>query len=122
MCDTARRAAIPHLNLSDEINRDIVQSEVEGGVYLSDLPAGARLEVETANHTYRLTHTGRGRVLISGHPDYCPEPVEVVVLGSNWGGAAVKSCFIGRGMRLEFAHPRHEMVMTSTILEVRQLA
>ena len=27
----------PHANLGDEINRNIVQSEIEGGVFLSDL-------------------------------------------------------------------------------------
>lgn len=122
VCDTTRQAAIPHENLSDAINRRIVQSEIEGGVYLADLPPGATLEVETANHRYNLVHSGNGKALISGHPEYCPEPVEVTILGSNWGGSAVKSCFIGRGMRLEFAHPRYEMVMTSRIREVRQVA
>ena len=119
--DTAGGPAIPHRNLSDEINRGIVQSEIEGGVFLTDLPPGATLEVETENHKYNLVNAGGGRAWISGHPDYCPDPIEVTVLGSNWGGSIVKSCFIGRGMRLEFAHPSHEMVMTSRIRDIRQL-
>jgi hypothetical protein len=122
LCDTAGRSAIPHRNLSDEINRGIVQSEIEGGVFLADLPAGATLEVETENHKYNLVNAGGGRAWISGHPDYCPDPIEVTVLGSNWGGSIVKSCFIGRGMRLEFSHPRHDMVMTSRIRDIRQLS
>jgi len=121
VCDTVGRPAIPHQNLSDDINRGIVQSEIEGGVFLTDLPPGATLEVETENHKYNLVNAGGGRAWISGHPDYCPDPIEVTVLGSNWGGSIVKSCFIGRGMRLEFAHPHHEMVMTSRIRDIRQL-
>jgi len=30
----------PHPNLSDEVNRNIVQSEIEGGVYLDELSEG----------------------------------------------------------------------------------
>jgi hypothetical protein len=41
---------IPHPNFSDEVNRNIVQSEIEGGVYLDDLSEGAVLEVETQHH------------------------------------------------------------------------
>ena len=120
--DTTRNPAIPHLNLSDEINRGIVQSEIEGGVYLTDLPEGARLEIETENHRYRLVNAGGGRASISGHPDYCPEPIEVTVLGSSWGGSVVKASFIGRGMRLEFSHPKHDVVVTSRIRDVRQVS
>jgi hypothetical protein len=36
-----------HPNLSDEVNHNIVQSEIEGGVYLEDLAPGSRLEVQT---------------------------------------------------------------------------
>ena len=42
---------MPHRNLSDQVNRNIVQSEIEGGVYLDDLPQGATIDVET-----RLDH------------------------------------------------------------------
>ena len=38
---------MPHPNFSDEVNRNIVQSEIEGGVYLDELCEGAVLEVET---------------------------------------------------------------------------
>ena len=38
---------MPHPNFCDEVNRNIVQSEIEGGVYLDELCEGAVLEVET---------------------------------------------------------------------------
>jgi hypothetical protein len=111
----------PHENLSDEINRSIVRSEIEGGVHLSDLPRGACLEVETENHRYSIVKSGEGTVSISGHPRYCPDPIEVVLGGSSWGGSMLKSSYIGRGMRLEFWHPAHELVKTSRIREIRQM-
>jgi len=112
--------SVPHRNLSDEINRGIVGSQIEGGVHLSDLPEGARLEVETENHLYSIVKSGGGLVSISGHPRYCPEPVEVQLGGSSWGGYLLKSSYIGRGMRLEFWHPAHDLVTTSRIREIRQ--
>ncbi len=111
----------PHQNLSDEINHTIVQSEIEGGVYLSDLPDGICLEVETEHHLYSLRSSGGGRAWISGHPHYCPDPVEVIVGGSSWGGSLLKCSYIGRGMRLEFWHPAHELIKTSRICGIRQL-
>ena len=113
-------APVPHRNLHVTLRRFFVQSEVEGGVYLSDLKPGCRLEVETRNHRYLLVHRGGGRALISGHPDLCPEPVEVAVAGSSWGGSLLKSDFIGRGMRLEFEHPVHRLVTTSPIEALRE--
>ncbi len=37
----------PHQNLSDRVNGNIIRSEIEGGVYLKDLPDEAALEVVT---------------------------------------------------------------------------
>jgi hypothetical protein len=110
---------MPHPNLSDEVNRNIVQSEIEGGVYLEDLSAGAVLEVETQNRWYTIVIRGRGRGLISGHPRYCPYPVPVRIEGSTWGGSMLKRHFIGRGMRLEFQHPVYRRIVTSRIVDVR---
>ena len=112
----------PHPNLSDAINHNIDQSEIEGGVYLADLPPESRLEIETSNHFYTLLAKGQGEVLISGHPDLCPAPVAVRVLGSNWGGSVLKAKFIGRGMHLEFQHPRYSKpIITSQIREIREV-
>ncbi len=110
-----------HQNLSLGIHGDLVQSQVEGGVCLDDLAPGVVLRVETANHVYRIVHHGNSKVLISGHPEFCPSPVLVTLHGSNWGGSLLKSNFIGRGMRLEFRHPLFQTVTTSPILEVQQI-
>jgi hypothetical protein len=112
----------PHANLSDGVNRNIVQSEVEGGVHLRDVPPGTVLEVKTQNRAYTILYKGWDQALISGHPVFCPEPVPVTIHGSTWGGSMLKSRFIGRGMRLEFGHPDFEPIRTSVILDVREVA
>jgi len=110
---------MPHPNFSDEVNRNIAQSEIEGGVYLDDLSEGAILEVETQNRWYTIVIRGRGEELISGHPKFCPDPLPVRIAGSTWGGSMLKLRFIGRGMRLEFGHPTHSRIITSRVVDIR---
>ena len=84
--------------MAASVNRNIIESEVLGGVYFNDVPDGTVLEVETENRRYRIVRQGWGRALISGHPQYCPEPILVYIHGSTWGGKMIKQDFIGRGM------------------------
>ncbi len=112
-------AGFPHPRFDDSINRKMIRSEIEGGVLLDELPDGAELEVETVNRCYRLQIRGRGEVLISGHPRFCPEPVLVKIHGSTWGGSILRRLFIGRGLRLEFRHPEHMTIVTSRIVDIR---
>jgi len=111
----------PHPNLSDEVNRNIVQSEIEGGVRLEDLPPGSRLQVTTRNTCYQLLVLIGNMALITGHPLYCPRPVVVRIHGSTWGGSMLKLEFIGRGMHIEFVHPQYQLpIITSPIQEIRE--
>lgn len=115
-------SGIPHPNLSDKVNRNIVGSEIEGGVYLNHVASDTRLEVETQNRRYMLWVRENGEVLIWGHPVYCPAPTRVRISGSNWGGSMLKAGFIGRGMHMEFRHPEHQTVITSRVREVREVS
>jgi len=111
----------PHPNFSDEVNRNVLQSEIEGGVFLKDLPPATVLEIETRHHSYTLVFLGESSALISGHPRYCPEPVPVAIAGSTWGGTMLKLRFVGRGMHLEFHHPEYRTpIITSAIQEIRE--
>jgi hypothetical protein len=107
----------PHL--SNAVNGRIVQSEIEGGVHLGDLPAGAVLEIETENRSYTIEYRGLNQALISGHPVFCPEPTLVTINGSTWGGSMIKIGFIGRGMRLEFRSSDFDPITTSVVRDVR---
>jgi len=112
---------MPHPNLGDEVNGNIVQSEIEGGVSLGDLPPSTVLEIQTQHHRYTAVFLGESQALISGHPEYCPEPVLVAIAGSTWGGSMLKLRYIGRGMHLEFCHPEYQTpIITSRIQEVRE--
>ena len=109
----------PHPNLADEVNRNIVQSEIEGGVSLEGLPPDTVLQIRTQHHSYTAQLLGDGAALISGHPQYCPQPVQVTIAGSTWGGSMLKLRYIGRGMRLEFHHPEYRTpIVTSQIQEI----
>ena len=111
-----------HPNFSDEVNRNIIQSEIEGGVHLRDLPPSSVLSIQTRNRIYTLVVLDDDTVLISGHPEFCPSPVEVQIHGSTWGGSMIMNHYLGRGMHLEFAHPVHQVIITSRIVDVRAAA
>ena len=109
--------ASPHLDSS--VNRRIIQSEIEGGVDLGEVAPGTVLEVRTENRAYTIRYQGLGQALISGHPLFCPEPTQVTIHGSTWGGSMIKTGYIGRGMRLEFAVAASQPITTSVIRDVR---
>lgn len=106
-------------SFSDEVSRRIVQSEIEGGVHLADLPEGHKLVVDTENRSYAVVVRDNASAYISGHPVFCPDPTLVHIHGSSWGGSMLKTAYIGRGMHLEFHHPDYETITTSKILNVR---
>ena len=112
----------PHPNLSDEVNRHLVQSQIEGGVRVEDLVPGSWLQVKTQNTCYRILILFGAMVLITGHPLFCPRPVLITIHGSTWGGSMLKVRFIGRGMHLEFHHPDYSTpIVTSPIQEIQEL-
>ncbi len=105
---------------SAEVSRNLAQCEIEGGVDLRTVAPETVLAVKTRNRVYTLVMKGSGRAMICGHPQYCPEPVLVHVIGSTWGGAMLKEAYLGRGMRLEFQRDRDRPVLTSPILEIEE--
>ena len=109
-------------HLSDQINCNIIQSEIDGGVYLRDLKAGDTLEIETQDWTCTLVYRGDHQASVSGHPLYCPAPVLVYITGSTWGGSMLKLFYIGRGMHMEFLHPAYERILTSPVVDIRAMA
>jgi len=106
-----------HLGTREFAN--LVASEVEGGVFLPDLPPHTVLKILTRNRCYTAVTLGRGQPLISGHPEYCPQPVLVAISGCTWGGSMLKLDYLGRGMHMEFKHPAFGApIVTSEIEEI----
>ncbi len=113
----------PHPNLSDAVNRNIIGSEIEGGVFLDRLQPHSVLQIQTQHRCYTAVMLGGSQALISGHPEYCPEPILVAIAGSTWGGSMLKPRFVGRGMHLEFCHPEYSTpIVTSRVQEIRERA
>ena len=112
----------PHPNLSDVVNHNIVQSEIKGGVALNDLVPETKLVIHTEHSCYTVSVIGNGRVLISGHPQYCPQPILVKIEGSTWGGSMMKLRYIGRGMCLEFRHPDYRAPIVTSRIQTIQTA
>ena len=96
-------------------------SAVSTGVDFEQLAVGAILEIETGHTTYRVENRGKGKALISGHPSYCPVPVEVEIQGSVGGPGLVKIRWIEPGLKMVFEHPEFGVIRTSTIRSIRQL-
>lgn len=111
----------PHANLSRDVNRNMITSEIEGGVFLDQLQLNSVLFIQTQHRCYKAVMQGGNQALISGHPQYCPEPTLVAIAGSTWGGSMLKRHFVGRGMHLEFSHPEYSTpIITSCVQDVRE--
>ena len=90
------------------------------GVYVDQLRDGAVVDIETQHRHYRLVKRDDGHVSITGHPTFCPQPVEVEIEGSIGDRFPLFSSpgYIGRGMHLVYKHPHFDIVTTSEIREV----
>jgi hypothetical protein len=74
------------------------------------LPPGSLLEVETKNRQYRIECLGGDAIRISGHPNYCPEPVS---------GRIMTSGLIERGEHLRLLLEENRPLTTSRVTHVR---
>jgi hypothetical protein len=112
-----------HPNPNQDIDFTTEQPGSDEGFYLDDLDRGAVVEIETQHHHYKLVKRADTHVRISGHPTFCPHPVEVEIEGSFKSGPPLEAHpgFIGRGMYMVFKHPLFNQVTTSRIREIHKL-
>jgi hypothetical protein len=87
------------------------------GVDLKSLRAGSLIDVETESRHYRIECLGGDAIRISGHPEYCPKPVEAGLQGSVDEDGNVDLSVIEPGARLVF-FLNHRPVTTSRIVRV----
>jgi hypothetical protein len=107
-----------------KVNLPAANARSDEGFYLNDLARGDVVELATARHNYRLVKRAGTHVFISGHPTFCPDPIEVEIEGSLGNGCPGKPTpgFIGRGMHLIFKHPVFDLVTTSQIREIHRFS
>jgi len=84
-----------------------------------NLVRGSWIDVETKSRHYRIECLGGSAIRISGHPEYCPDPVPAQVHGSVNQEGALELGLIGKGMRLVFLLNERRPVTTSRVLHVR---
>jgi hypothetical protein len=82
------------------------------------LAPGSRIDVETRNRHYQIECLGGSAMRISGHPDYCPDPVPGLLQGSANRAGLVAPGLIGRGYYLRFLIDDHRPVTTSKVLSL----
>ena len=82
------------------------------------LEPGAVVDVETKSRHYRIECLGGSSVKISGHPQYCPQPVNAQLEGSLNHDGILDEGLIECGNRLLFVVEDRLPVTTSKILHV----
>ena len=93
-------------------------SGIAGGLELDGLVAGSLLDVETKSRHYRIECLGGNNIRISGHPEYCPEPVSAHLHGSIDREGTLELGKIGSGKRLMFFLDGGRPVTTSRVVSV----
>jgi len=116
----------PLPGFNPEVTKRIQDAEIEGGVDLSKLKVGDRIEVRTRNTTYKIEKlAGENEYYISGNPEFCPAPTLAIIYGSNFGGSMLTLNKILRGSHLEYiidVDGKKETVGTSMVREIKQLS
>jgi hypothetical protein len=84
----------------------------------NNLVRGSLINVETKSRHYVIECLGGSAIRISGHPEYCPEPVPARLHGSLNEEGALELGLIGRGMRLKFFLNESLPITTSRVLHV----
>jgi hypothetical protein len=90
------------------------------GIYLSELSAGDVLVIDTLNSTYSLVYLGAAAALLAKHSPRFSEPSSVNVLGSTWGGSALRMGFLGVGMCMEFEQLEDDQVVVTSPIQSLQ--
>jgi hypothetical protein len=83
-----------------------------------NLMPGSLIDVETKSRHYQIECLGGTAVRISGHPQYCPDPVPAKLQGSLNQEGGLELGLIGKGMRLMFLLSERQPITTSRVLHL----
>ena len=88
-------------------------------VNCKNLMPGSTIDVETNSRHYRIECLGGNSIRVSGHPDYCPDPVNASLQGSVDQDGYLETGSIACGMRMIFLLDDVHPITTSQVLRVR---
>ena len=83
------------------------------------LARGSLIEVETKSRHYHIECLGGNAIRISGHPEYCPEPVAARLHGSIDKEGILAFGTISRGLHFRFVLDEHRPVTTTRVVRLR---
>jgi len=93
-------------------------AEMPNSVEIQSLTPGSVIDVETKSRHYQIECLGGNNMRISGHPQYCPKPVEAELAGSvDREGTYTNGCIVP-GKHLVFMLNHDRPVTTSRVLSV----
>lgn len=104
--------------LHPQLISNIVQSEIEGGLRMDDVPIGGVIRMQTRSRLYIIRKVSETGYTIEGHPEYCATPTEACITGCTWGGSMIKENYIGIGMFLEYKVAGYPVLYSSPIEKV----
>src|SRR5438309_9648476 len=85
----------------------------------NSLARGSVIDVETKSRHYRIECLGGNAINISGHPEYCPEPVSARLHGSVRKQGMLEFGMIGRGTCLRFLLNARQPSTTTKVVRLR---
>jgi hypothetical protein len=83
------------------------------------LVPGSLIDVETKSRHYRIEYLGGNSIRVSGHPEFCPNPVKGSLHGSLDRDGTLEAGFIACGMRMILLLDNSHPITTSRVLHVR---
>ena len=104
-------------HLDPKINELIQEQQEKGGIDITTLEPGTKIEVQTRNSTYKIKvlNPGKKKIEIQGGL-HITEPEEAFLTGSTWGGSMLKMGWIGYMMCMEVHRPqRLSPLLTSLV-------
>jgi hypothetical protein len=99
-----------------------IENQDIDGILLSSLPSNTIIVVKTKSSNYEITYTSPLQIFIKGGtlPNSgirYPEPVEIEVLGSSWGGSMLKLDWIGKNMCLNFIDKTNNKTVVTSLIQ-----
>jgi len=107
---------------NDWIASDILKATIMLSTQLLDcrnLVPGSLIDVQTKSRHYRIEYLGGNSIRVSGHPEFCPNPVVASLQGSLDRDGTLETGFIACGMRLIFLLDDTHAITTSRVVHVR---